>query len=212
MLSLVIVGAGGLGRVTQELALRDPDFDVVWRIGGFLDTRPDALKGYDVGVPLLGDPRTYQPKPQEIYIPAVGDTRLKKELIAPLVTKGAVFVPLRPSCHIGARCKWGASVLGDNAKISVDVTIGDYVYVDGDALISHDVVIGDYVHIGARAFIGGKVKIGPLVTVHPMAVVMMDAQIGEGCVIGAGAVVSGRVPPHTTMMGNPARKFTFRAD
>ena len=211
MLSLIIVGAGGLGRVTQQLALRDPAFNKEWTIGGFLDTRPDPLKGYDVGVPLLGDPRTYQPKSGEFFVVAVGDTKLRKELVDPLVAKGGHFAALRGSTHIGLRCKWGSCVFGEDSKISVDVTIGNYVYIDGDAILGHDVSVGDYAHIGPRAFIGGRAKIGPLATVHSMATVMMDTQIGEGAIIAAGAVVSGKVPPYTTMLGNPARKFEFKA-
>ena len=210
MLSLIIVGAGGLGRVTQQLALKDPDFNRIWNVGGFLDTRPHALDGYDVGVPMVGDPRTQDPREGLIYVAAIGDPKLKKELLAPLLAKNACFIALRGSARMGLRCKWGRSVFGEDTKLSVDVTVGDYCYIDGDAIVGHDVTIGDYAHIGPRAFIGGRAKIGALATIHSMATVMMDAQIGEGAVIGAGAVVSGKIPPYTTMLGNPARKFEFK--
>ena len=49
------------------------------------------------------------------------------------------------------------------------------------------VIIEDDVWLGAR------------VTILP------GARIGHGCVIGAGAVVSGEVPPMSVAVGNPAR-------
>jgi sugar O-acyltransferase (sialic acid O-acetyltransferase NeuD family) len=210
MLKLIIVGAGGLGREIHDQARHDVDCGKIWNIAGFLDTRPHALDGYDVGIPLLGDPRTYRPSADEIYVVAIGDTKLKRELVEPLRAKGANLVSLRTRVHMGARTKWGASVFGIDAKIAVDVTIGDFVYLGADTIVGHDTTIGDYAHIGARVFIAGRVTIGPLVTIHPAATITMDAKIGEGAVIGAGSVVIGKVPAHVTMMGPVARRFEFK--
>lgn len=47
--------------------------------------------------------------------------------------------------------------------------------------------------IGNRVWIGGNVSVMPGVT------------IGEGCVIGAGSVVTKDIPPYTVAVGNPCR-------
>ena len=210
MLKLIIVGAGGLGREIEDQARQDHDNGKIWYIGGFLDTRPNALEGYPIDAQVIGDPRTFEPSPDEIFVVAIGDPKLKRQLLQPLQEKAANIVSLRTRVHMGSRCKFGASVFGYDAKLSVDVTIGDYAYVGADTIIGHDTTIGDYSHIGARCFLAGRVKVGSQVTIHPAATITMDSEIGDGAIIGAGSVVIGRVPAYTTMLGNPARRFDFK--
>jgi acetyltransferase-like isoleucine patch superfamily enzyme len=55
---------------------------------------------------------------------------------------------------------------------------------------------------GART---GPVRIGPRAFVGGHAILLKGTRIGEGAVIGAGAVVRGRVPSAEVWTGNPAR-------
>lgn len=48
------------------------------------------------------------------------------------------------------------------------------------------------------------------VWIAPNAVILSGAHIGRGCVIAAGAVVSGPVPPYSVVVGNPGRVATSR--
>ena len=34
--------------------------------------------------------------------------------------------------------------------------------------------------------------------------------VGEGVTVGAGSVVAGRIPAGITVMGNPARRFSYK--
>jgi len=52
---------------------------------------------------------------------------------------------------------------------------------------------------GPDTVIGHDVWIGTRATILP------GARIGSGCIIGAGAVVAGTVPPYSLVAGNPAR-------
>jgi len=74
--------------------------------------------------------------------------------------------------------------------------IGADSYIAFDAVIlSHDMTRGVRVHtrIGRNCFIGGRSIILPGITV------------GDGSIVGAGAVVVRDVPPHTIVAGNPAK-------
>ena len=58
---------------------------------------------------------------------------------------------------------------------------------------------------------GGDVVIGDRVWIGYRAIVLPGVCIGEGAVIGAGAVVAKNVEPYAIVAGNPARKIGERA-
>jgi acetyltransferase-like isoleucine patch superfamily enzyme len=66
------------------------------------------------------------------------------------------------------------------------------IFPDTDASISKPVVIGHNVWIGTAA------------------IILPGVRIGNGAVIGAGAVVTKDVPPYGIVGGNPARLIRFR--
>lgn len=58
---------------------------------------------------------------------------------------------------------------------------------------------------------GGDVIIGDRVWIGFRAIILPGVNIGEGAVVGAGAVVTKDVPPYTIVAGNPARKIGDRS-
>lgn len=63
----------------------------------------------------------------------------------------------------------------------------------------------DYIDQELRVEIGNDVWIGD-------NVVILKGKIGDGAVIGAGAVVTRDVPPYAIVAGNPARVIKYRFD
>jgi len=57
---------------------------------------------------------------------------------------------------------------------------------------------------------GGDVYIGDRVWIGYRAIVLPGVKIGDGAVVGAGAVVTKDVEPHAMVAGNPARKIGER--
>ncbi|HYE32173.1 MAG TPA: acyltransferase [Methylomirabilota bacterium] len=121
-------------------------------------------------------------------------------------------------CHFGrgvtvfSELKNGALTLGEGVQISdgvrLDATGG--LVIGAGSLISQDAAVYTHVHnngphetptpmgvvIGANVWIGARALILPQVK-----------SIGDGAVIGAGAVVTKPVASHAVVAGNPARQL-----
>lgn len=208
MKRLIIVGAGGLGREVETQARFDCANGKDWYIGGFLDTRPDVLAGIETKVGIIGDPITYIPKEEDLFVPAIGETQLKKRIVGSLRLRGAHFVGLRGHVFFSPRTKCGTSVFGDRATVSVDASVGDYAFIGADTILGHDTVVADYAHIGARCFVAGRARIEEGATVHPMSSIAIGIRIGRNATVGLGAVVFHNVPDNVTVAGNPARQVS----
>ena len=107
---------------------------------------------------------------------------------------------------IGKNCK-----IGDNVHMvaSSSVKIGD------DCLMASNIFISDTDHgeINAeptsppdsRPLVSKSVSIGNCVLIGEGVAVLPGAQIGDGCIIGAHAVVTGCIEPYCIAVGAPAR-------
>jgi len=76
------------------------------------------------------------------------------------------------------------------------IHVGAYTYVAFQAcILTHDRTRGLYCNtrIGKNCFIGGR------------AIILPGIEIGDGCVVGAGSVVTKSVPAGCVVAGNPAR-------
>ncbi len=88
--------------------------------------------------------------------------------------------------------------------------IGRYFHANFHCYVAHDCVIGDFVTLGPRATCNGNVHIGDHAYIGAGALIRQGTperplRIGAGAVVGMGAVVTKDVPPHVTVVGNPAR-------
>jgi maltose O-acetyltransferase len=110
----------------------------------------------------------------------------------------------RGGVRIGANCNLNAGVLLDGRG---GLTLGSKVNVSEDVLFltaDHDPRSPTFsgrdraVEVGDRAWIATK------------AIVLPGTKIGEGAVVGAGAVVHGAVAPWTIVAGNPATVIAAR--
>lgn len=130
--------------------------------------------------------------------------------------------------------------LGDNNSISNSVSfyfperinIGDNVYIGpkaeinglGGILISNGVIIGPNLIIHSanhkynnataipydNKFDFKKVCIDENVWIGGNVIITPGSEVGEGAIIGAGSVVSGKVPALAIAVGNPIRVIKYR--
>ena len=110
--------------------------------------------------------------------------------------------------------------IGHRASINIGVFIGGNTAIE----IGDDVLIGEYVSIrdaghGFRDLIAPiknqpmeshPIRIGNNVWIARGVCVLPGASIGNGCVVGANAVVRGELPVNTVSVGAPARVVKVR--
>jgi acetyltransferase-like isoleucine patch superfamily enzyme len=97
--------------------------------------------------------------------------------------------------------------IGDNVKIHANCYIAQFTVIEDDVFLAPGVTIANDLHPGCayskKCMKGPVIKrgaqIGVNVTILPRVV------IGEGALIGAGAVVTRDIPPGRVAYGNPAR-------
>jgi sugar O-acyltransferase (sialic acid O-acetyltransferase NeuD family) len=235
MKQLLIIGAGGFGREVLMLAIDNPSYGVDWVVKGFLDSRTDILEPFTKGAaalpgamdyaadkreryrrdyPIVGDPLTYRPAPDDVFLCAIGDPAERRRYAGALVASGATFIRLvHPLAAVSVYAAIGAgSIIGPYASLSPDCRVGQHVTISSYTAIAHDVVVDDWVEIGAHCLLAGHVKVGSGARIHPGSVLTARASIGENAVVAAGSVVFKRVPAGTTVIGNPARKFDWKPD
>ncbi len=127
-------------------------------------------------------------------------------------------VQIRERAVIGKNC-----ILGKSVYIDHTVVIGDNVKIQNGVSIYHGVTIEDDVFLGPhmtftndlypRSFdpewrvVETRVRRGASVGAN--VTVVCGVELGEYCMIGAGAVVTKDVPPYALVFGNPARIVGF---
>jgi UDP-2-acetamido-3-amino-2,3-dideoxy-glucuronate N-acetyltransferase len=126
---------------------------------------------------------------------------------------------------------WAFTHILPGARLGLDCNICDFVFIENDVVIGDRVTIKSGVQLWDGIRIANDVFIGPNVTFtndkfprsqqhlneYPVTKIERGASIGanstilpgitlgEGCMIGAGSVVTKSVPPFAIAFGNPAR-------
>lgn len=117
-------------------------------------------------------------------------------------------------CHEGFLKVGDGVVFGgrDTVNCYLDVEIGD------DCIFADEAYVGDFDHrtddpitpIQRQGIVKSPVRIGPDCWIGTKAVILRGSTIGGGSVIGASAVVRGRFPECSVIVGNLARAAKTR--
>lgn len=202
---LVIIGAGGHGKVAADVAELDG-----WREIVFLDDRFGG--GFERHshwrvVGCVADAETWQ---ADAFFVAVGDGEKRSELTAELPDGAPLATLVHPSAVVSRYVHIEpGTLLCPRATVNVDTRIGKGVIVNTGASVDHDCHIGDFVHVCPGAALAGGVSVGASSWVGIGASVRQGISIGSGVVVGAGAVVVSDVADNTVVMGVPAKPTSW---
>ena len=206
-MNIVIVGAGGHGKVVLDILRRDPDVKVI----GFVDDDKTSHGKIIDGIPVLGGlsslPELIPLYKMDGATIAIGDNIVRARLFDKMKELG--LKPQRaihPDALIARDVEIGEGVvIAAGVAISVGTRIGNNVIINTGVVIDHDNIIEDHTHISPGVNLAGRVTVGKYTQVGLGATVVEDLTIGGNTTIGAGAVVLSDVPANATAVGVPAR-------
>lgn len=204
MSGLLVVGAGGHGRVVADAA----EESAVWKRIAFLDDRyPELFSSGEW--PVIGVATTTENwfTDFQAVIVAVGDNRLRLQLSRRFAELGYTVPQIvHPTAYVGRCVEIGAgSVLLAQSAINVGARVGEACIVNTAAVIEHDCVLGDGVHVSPGAALAGAVDIGDCAWVGIGASVKQEVRIGADAIVATGAAVVRDVAVGRTAGGVPAR-------
>lgn len=156
MRSLLIVGAGGYGRLVKEIAALC-GYD---RIDFLDDNDPDSVGGirdlegiqdrYDGCVVAVGNP--------DVRERAAGAVRKLVKIVHPTAV-------ISPSALVGDGC-----VIEANAVISAHARIGRASYLCAGAVVNHDAAVSDYCQVDCNAVVASGAAVPEKTKVHSCTV------------------------------------------
>jgi sugar O-acyltransferase (sialic acid O-acetyltransferase NeuD family) len=205
-MKLVIVGAGGHGKVVLDILRAAGLHEPV----GFVDSSPGRTGSKFGGLPVFG-PANVLPKLRQqnirAAIVAIGDCRARQKYATLLREEGFELLnAIHPTASISASAVVGKNVvIAAQAAVCTEAQIGDSVILNTNSVVDHECEIGQAAHICPGAHLAGRVRVGAGAWIGIGANVIQCLSIGEHAIVGAGAAVIRDVPAYATVVGVPAR-------
>lgn len=207
MSRLLIVGAGGFGREMFDAVNESPRYREAHDITEVAYLDDDAtLVG--LPAPIVGPVRGFAPQPDDIGLCALGDSAIRRDVVADLESAGLMFPAfVHHTARVGSRTRLADGVvICAGAVLTCDITIGRHSHVNIGCSLGHDVALGEFVTLSGNCHLAGGVDVSDGVFFGTSANVIPRIRIGEAARVGAGSVVIRRVSAGTTVFGNPAKK------
>lgn len=196
---IIIIGAGGHGRVCAEIAELNG-----YQTVSFLDDSA-SKEGIASG-------KTYEYakylKDYDFFV-ALGDNGQRKSFLTRILNaNGSVATLIHPNSTVSAKATVGAgSVVMAGAVINPYTVVGIGAIINTASSLDHDNFIGDYAHIGVGAHLAGTVHIGNGAFIGAGTTIINNVTVCEDSVVGAGATVIKDIREKGTYVGIPARKI-----
>lgn len=210
---ILILGAGGHGRVVLDILLQSGRHEVV----GFLDNN-DEIHGRRVdGIPVHGAIEDLPELVERLHcdgvVIAIGDNGVRRGLTRRMESIGIDLVnAIHPSAALAHNTTLGRNVvIAAGVVVCAHCQIGDSVILNTGCIVDHQTMIGEGSHICPGVRIAGRVKVEPGAFVGIGATVIPKVTLGCESIVGAGAVVIEDVPALATVVGVPASRVKVAA-
>ncbi len=197
MKTLIIIGAGGHGKVVADIAKLCGYTNIK-----FLDDNEQAVdcSGYTV----IGKSSDYKLYPDENFFVSIGNSKVREQIQSKLSN---VVTLVHPKAVIADDAKIGVgTVVMAGVVVNPGTVIGDGCIINTCSSVDHDCFVDSYVHVAAGSHLCGSVTVGSGTWIGAGSTVSNNIDICSDCMIGAGAVVVKDINCSGTYIGVPARK------
>jgi acetyltransferase-like isoleucine patch superfamily enzyme len=150
----------------------------------------------------------------------------------PIYIRGKRYIKYGKGLTTGYRCRFETFkissfgdfnlYIGDNCKMGdyVHISAGENVVIGNNCLLASKIFISDISHgdyrdstksaspltiPDERPLVTSPIKIGDNVWIGENVCILPGSTIGDGCIIGANAVVNSKIPSNCIAVGIPAR-------
>lgn len=215
---LVLVGSGGCMR---ELAWQLQELnkqEIVWNILGYVDKgSSNGCRAVSIGTQeliYLGDDDYLLNKSEQTNVAVcVGSPILRKKIADRLSNNPCLQFPnlFLSNTMVCRDVKLGKGcIVSMDARISTNVTVGDFVFFNTGSMVCHDGRIGNFVTLGPDVKLAGAVTVGAKCNLGMGTKVIQGVHIGTNIVTGAGTVVIENIENEGTYVGVPAYQLGGR--
>ena len=144
--NLLILGAGGHGRVVKEIAESMRIFHKI----DFLDDNPE----FDGSIGICSDNKKFV-STYKFAFPAFGNKKMRMNFMEELMENGFEIPTLiHPTAFVSTSAFVDiGTVIGANAIVNTNSKIGEGCILSVGAIIDHDVIIGGGCHIDCGAIV-----------------------------------------------------------
>jgi acetyltransferase-like isoleucine patch superfamily enzyme len=148
----------------------------------------------------------------EVMIHHLSDVQASRIGTGTKIWQFCVILPeaqLGEDCNICSHCLIENDVIvGDRVTVKCGVQLWDGLRLEDDVFIGPNVTFTNDKHPRSKEypdwFLGTVIRKGASIGAN--ATILPGIEIGEGAMVGAGAVVTKDVPPLVTVVGNPAKE------
>jgi len=201
MSTLLVLGAGGHGRVVADAATTMG----TWSRVCFVDDRATNVPGFEL-VGTSADLERLLSSFKALVV-GIGDARTRLQLLERAAGLGFELpVIVHRSAAVSTQASLGpGSVVFAQSAVNPGAQLGRGCIVNTGATVDHDCRFEDGVHACPGAHLAGNVLVGERTWIGVGACVKQGVRIGSDVMIGAGAAVVADVTSGQTVVGVPAR-------
>jgi acetyltransferase EpsM len=202
---LVIWGASGHALVVADTARAQGKFS----IAGFVDDRPERKGVAFAGSKVLGGRdalRELHARGVRHLHVAVGHCATRLKLARFAQSEGFLLATIvHPNAVIAAQTPVGdGTFVAAGVVVNVGARVGENVILNTSCSVDHECDIQDGVHLGPGVRLGGGTQVRRAAWIGIGATVLHQVTIGEGSIVGGGAVVVRDIPAGIVAYGVPA--------
>lgn len=160
---LVIIGAGGHGRVVYDAAKKQGTYEIL----GFVDQSVPVGTIVIDGAIVIATQSEYveQPRKDSDFIVAIGNNAARAELYRKLIRLVKPATIIHPAAVIGTEVVMGnGCVFLAQCVINTGARIGDNCIVNNFALVDHDTTVADHCHIERGSLLGPACRVSESVS------------------------------------------------